>query len=86
MASARVGPDGTDFNAEAVKFWINRIADKDNNRALASYLGPTYDSTEVIDPLTAAKIKLKTPNATLLRRMTRYYFGLPSPTAVEKAG
>lgn len=78
--------DGTPFTAEAVKFWINRIADKDNNRALAfSYLGPSYDSTEVIDAATA-KIKLKAPNQTMLRRFTRAYFGVPSPTAVDKAG
>ncbi|MGH2587362.1 MAG: ABC transporter substrate-binding protein [Dehalococcoidia bacterium] len=78
--------DGTPFNAEAVKFWMTRIADKDNNRALAfSYLGPNYVSTEVIDPSTA-KINLKEPNQTMLRRFTRAYFGLTSPAAVEKQG
>jgi peptide/nickel transport system substrate-binding protein len=78
--------DGTQFNAEHIRFWLARISDPDNNRALAfSYLGPNYDSTEVIDNLTA-KIKLKAPNQTMLRRFTRAYFGMPSMAAVEKLG
>ena len=46
--------DGTQFKAEHVRFWLTRITDKENSRALAyTYLGPSYESTELIDDYTA---------------------------------
>ncbi|MGI8550852.1 MAG: ABC transporter substrate-binding protein, partial [Dehalococcoidia bacterium] len=78
--------DGTDFNAEAVKYMMTRATDPKNSAALAfSYTGPSYQSTEVIDPQTV-KMRFTKPNPVILSRFTRAYFGIPSPSAAEKMG
>jgi peptide/nickel transport system substrate-binding protein len=78
--------DGTSFDAAAVKYMMDRATDPKNSAALAfSYTGPNYKSTEAIDPQTA-KINFVKPNPVMLSRLTRAYFGIPSPTAVEKMG
>ena len=78
--------DGADFDANAVKYMMDRATDSKNTAALAfSYTGPNYKSTEVIDHQTA-KITFVKPNPVILSRLTRAYFGIPSPPAVEKLG
>jgi len=78
--------DGTDLDANAVKYMMDRVTDPKNSAALAfSYTGPTYKSTEVIDPQTV-KIDFVKPNPVMLSRLTRAYFGVGSPTAIEKLG
>jgi peptide/nickel transport system substrate-binding protein len=78
--------DGTDLTAEAVQYMMTRVTDPKNSAALAySYTGPSYKTTEVIDPYTV-KLVFTQPNPVILSRLTRAYFGIPSPTAVEKMG
>lgn len=78
--------DGADFTAEAVRYMMMRATDPKNSAALAySYTGPSYKTTEVIDPYTVKLVFIK-PNPVILSRLTRAYFGIPSPAAVEKMG
>lgn len=77
--------DGTPFNAEAVKFNLDRIT----SEALASQkarfmLGP-YDGTEVVDERTV-RILLKQPYAPLMDSLSQVYLGMASPAAVQKWG
>jgi peptide/nickel transport system substrate-binding protein len=77
--------DGTPFNAEAVKFSYDRIADPETVSQLArSLLGP-YDSTEVVDELTAT-VRFTDPYAAFLDAASRANLGIVSPTAVEELG
>ena len=77
--------DGTPFNAEAVKFNLDRIVDPDTKSSLAlTNLGP-YDSSRVIDDLTV-EITMKTPYPPLLDALSQTALGMLSPTAVEAQG
>ena len=77
--------DGTPFNAEAVKFTMDRVKDPElNSRRAASYLGP-YISSEVIDEYTVC-INFEKPYELLLVRLSRAWLGIVSPTAVKKYG
>ncbi|GAC1353776.1 MAG: ABC transporter substrate-binding protein [Herpetosiphon sp.] len=76
--------DGTDFNADAVKFTFDRVVDPATKAGQShDQLGP-YDHTEVVDPLTA-KVVMKQGYAPLLSNLNGY-LGICSPTAVKKAG
>ncbi|MBI2885703.1 MAG: ABC transporter substrate-binding protein [Chloroflexi bacterium] len=79
--------DGATFNAEAVKVMFDRIGKPDNVRALAySYMNAAdYAGTDVVDEYTA-RLRMKQPNNTLLTRLTRGYFSVPSPKAVREMG
>ncbi|WP_462411527.1 ABC transporter substrate-binding protein [Neobacillus sp. Marseille-QA0830] len=78
--------DGTPFNAEAVKYNFDRIADpKRTPPGYARYLLVNYESAEVVDEFTV-KINLKTPNAAFLSFLSQAFIGMVSPTAAEKAG
>src|SRR5256884_3097203 len=74
--------DGTDFNAEAVKFNIDRYMTPDSARRsdLAS-----VQSVEAPDPTTAV-FHLKRPDATLLAQVVDRAGMMLSPAAVRQAG
>jgi len=77
--------DGTEFNAEAVKFSIDRITDPENPGRSASNLAPI---TEVIavDDLTV-HVTTDGPYGPLLNIMSLIYAtGIVSPTAVDESG
>jgi peptide/nickel transport system substrate-binding protein len=79
--------DGTPFNAEAVKFNFDRIADPATESfGAANFLGP-YDRTEVVDDYTA-KVYWKEPYPFLnfINIQQGTYFMMNSPAAVEEAG
>jgi peptide/nickel transport system substrate-binding protein len=76
--------DGTPFNAEAVKFTLDRVIDPETKAGQAhDQLGP-YDHTEVIDQHTV-KVVMKQGYAPLLTNLNGY-LGIVSPTAVKTMG
>ncbi len=77
--------DGTPFNAAAVKFTFDRIANPDTKSQTAiSLLGP-YKETKVVDDYDIV-VSFKTPFAPFLDSLANPYLGIVSPTAVQKAG
>lgn len=77
--------DGTPFNAEAVKFTFDRIANPDTKSQTAvSLLGP-YKETEVVDDYTVI-VRFNTPFAPFLDSASQPYLGMVSPTAVAALG
>lgn len=77
--------DGTEFNAEAVKFAFDRIADPaTESRRAAGLIGP-YVSSEVVDPYTVT-IRLENPYVPFLEGICQAFVGIPSPTAVQELG
>jgi peptide/nickel transport system substrate-binding protein len=77
--------DGTDFNADAVKYAFDRIIDPATKSGFsANLLGP-YDSTEIVDPSTLT-VKFKEPYAPFLDSASQAFLGFVSPTAVAKYG
>ncbi|HEY7032010.1 MAG TPA: ABC transporter substrate-binding protein [Thermomicrobiales bacterium] len=80
--------DGTDFNADAVKFTFDRILDPATQSPLVGFLGTDtvgMKGTEVVDPSTV-KITLKGPFSPLLNSLSLANFGILSPTAVQTLG
>lgn len=86
--------DGTPWNAEAAKFNLDRMTNKDFefhqpiSPGLMGWMWQDLDTYEVVDENTF-KINLKQPNAEFLRRMTAGGSGAPrmiSPTAVTTYG
>jgi peptide/nickel transport system substrate-binding protein len=76
--------DGTPFNAEAVKFTLDRVVDPATKAGQShDQLGP-YDHTEIVDDNTV-KVVMKQPYAPLLTNLNGY-LGIVSPTAVQKMG
>ncbi len=83
--------DGTDFNAEAVKFSFERQRDENHPahggltyRGASSYLGPV-DTIEVVDDLTL-KITLSDPSGPFLARVSGMTMKIISPAALTKHG
>lgn len=77
--------DGTPFNAEAVKFTFDRIADPETASQLAiSLLGP-YAGTEVVDEYTV-RVTFDAPYAPFLNSLSTPYLAPTSPAAVEELG
>ncbi|HEX5165791.1 MAG TPA: ABC transporter substrate-binding protein, partial [Thermomicrobiales bacterium] len=77
--------DGTDFNADAIKFTYDSILDPElKSLAAIGYLGP-YEKTEVIDDLTA-EVHFTDPYAPFLNNLSHSVLSPVSPTAVEKFG
>jgi peptide/nickel transport system substrate-binding protein len=77
--------DGTPFNAEAVKFTFDRIANPDNKSQTAiSLLGP-YKETEIVDDYTVI-VHFNSPFAPFLDSVSQPYLGIVSPTAVQQMG
>ncbi len=76
--------DGTPFNAEAVKFTMDRIVDPTTKAGQShDQIGP-YDHTEIINDYTV-RIVMKEGYAPLLTNLNGY-LGIVSPTAVKKMG
>ncbi|MGQ0572287.1 MAG: ABC transporter substrate-binding protein [Armatimonadota bacterium] len=78
--------DGTDFNAEAVKFTFDSIVKPElGSQAAVDFLGP-YDSTQVVDQYTV-KVNWKQPFAAALTNLSNpWLLGIVSPTAVKRLG
>jgi len=87
--------DGSDFNAEAVKFNIDRWRDPDNEYRMGrtfEYYGYEFgetlaiDEVNVVDPYTI-EIKLSHPSSVLLNKLSlAFAFGINSPTAIKEQG
>lgn len=77
--------DGTPFNAQAVKFNLDRISSPETaSRKAADMLGP-YERTEVIDDY-AIEVHFREPYAPFLDSASQVYLGMASPAAVERWG
>lgn len=77
--------DGTPFNAEAVKFHLDRAVDPATKSEFAAALLAPYESSEVVDEFTI-KIVLSSPYGPFLDVLSSGYLGIPSPTAVKQWG
>jgi glutathione transport system substrate-binding protein len=76
--------DGTPFDAEAVKFNLERVANPDNHLKRQSLLAP-LDHVEVVDRYTV-KALLKEPFGAFIPTVAHPSLALSSPTAVRKYG
>ena len=76
--------DGTDFNAEAVKFVLERAL---NPETKASFRSEIEDirTVEVVDPYTV-KLVLKDPSSAILGALSNYAGYMISPAAIQKYG
>lgn len=75
--------DGSEFNAESVKFTFERLADigaKNPNFEMAKGI-----SVEVVDPLTA-RLNFEQPNAAFFNAFTGGYGSMLTPEYTEEAG
>ena len=77
--------DGSPFNAQAVKFNLDRIVDPQTKSQKAAFMLGPYDHAEVVGNYTI-KVYLKEPFAPLLDSLSQVYLGMASPAAVEKWG
>lgn len=77
--------DGTPFNAEAVKYNLDRVIDPATKAANALALIRPYSSSEVIDEYTI-KVKLAAPSQAFLGNLSQALLGIVSPTAAKKYG
>jgi peptide/nickel transport system substrate-binding protein len=83
--------DGTDFNAEAVKFNLERQIDPNHpyhdtgEFPYAEFTWGTVDKVDVVDDYTV-QITLKEPFAPFLNHLAMHPAAMVSPTAIEKYG
>lgn len=77
--------DGTPFNAEAVKYNLDRVIDPATKAANALALIRPYSSSEVIDEYTI-KVNLSQPSEAFLGNLSQALLGIVSPTAAKKYG
>lgn len=77
--------DGTDFNAEVVKWNIDRILDPATKSPQRSQLEPAVAVVSVVDPYTVV-LELKKPFAPLLAALAERPGFIVSPAAVKKWG
>ncbi|WP_427052321.1 ABC transporter substrate-binding protein [Paenibacillus sp. TC-CSREp1] len=77
--------DGTPFNAEAVKYNLDRVIDPSTKAANALALIRPYSSSEVIDEYTI-KVNLAAPSQAFLGNLSQALLGIVSPTAAKKYG
>jgi peptide/nickel transport system substrate-binding protein len=77
--------DGTAFDAEAVKFNLDRIADPATQAAVASTLLGPYDHSEVVDDHTVTAF-YRAPYAPGLDSFSLGFFAMVSPAAVQQYG
>lgn len=77
--------DGTDFDAEAVKWNLERRMDETVNSPARQQLVEAISGIEVIDPLTVA-INLNAPSPSLLGELAQRAGLMISPTAATEAG
>lgn len=83
--------DGTDFNAEAVKFNFDRNMAKDFQHYHAPAAGPISRYTRKIDKIETPDaqtvvFKMKSVEANFILYMTNILLGIGSPTAIKKYG
>lgn len=76
--------DGTDFDAAAVKFNLDRIVDPANNTRARQYLGD-YASTDVVDASTV-RINMKQPSGAFMSVLALEAGSMLSPTAIKAMG
>ncbi|ETD72187.1 glutathione ABC transporter substrate-binding protein GsiB [Pelistega indica] len=76
--------DGTDFNAEAVKFNFDRVLDKNNALARFNQF-KAIKTIEVVDPLTL-KITLNEPFSAFINNLAHPSAMIISPEALKKYG
>jgi peptide/nickel transport system substrate-binding protein len=76
--------DGTPFNADAVKWFFDRIIDPKVLVPFRSWVGPLKE-TVVVDEYTA-KLVLSEPFSPLLGNIAIGWYALPSPASYEKYG
>jgi peptide/nickel transport system substrate-binding protein len=77
--------DGTPFDAQAVKFNLDRISSPEtSSRKAADMLGP-YDHAAVIDDYTI-EVHFQEPYAPFLDSASQVYLGMASPAAVAQWG
>jgi peptide/nickel transport system substrate-binding protein len=76
--------DGTPVNADAIKFTFDRVLDPATAASYASWVGPLKE-TVVVDEYTV-KLVLAEPFSPLLGNISIGWYGIPSPTAVQKYG
>lgn len=76
--------DGTPFDAEAVKFNLERSSSEEVNSRARQYM-TDFASVEVIDPLTA-KVNLQRPSGPFLTVLANAAGSMVSPTAVRERG
>jgi peptide/nickel transport system substrate-binding protein len=76
--------DGTPYDAEAVKFHWERLADPTAKCASAGQVA-NIASMKVVDPLTL-EVTLKEPSATFIDTVSSRIGVIPSPTAVKASG
>lgn len=76
--------NGEEFNADAVKFTIDRILDPNAKSPTLSYIR-TIASVEVVDPYTV-RIKTSAPDPLLPTRMSRYPAYIVPPKYVQEVG
>ncbi|OAX46680.1 ABC transporter substrate-binding protein [Paenibacillus sp. AD87] len=77
--------DGTPFNAEAVKFNLDRVIDPATKAANSLALIRPYSSSEVIDEYTI-KVNLEQPSQAFLGNLSQALLGIVSPAAAKKYG
>ena len=75
--------DGTDFNAEAVKFNFNRM--KTEPKSVRKNEVASIESVEVLDPYTI-KLNLRRPDAALLATLTDRAGMMVSPKVIQERG
>lgn len=77
--------DGTPFNADAVRFNLERITSPDLASQKARFMLGPFERVEVVDEYTV-RIVLSEPFAPILDSLSQVYIGMASPTAVQKWG
>ncbi len=76
--------DGTPFNAQAVKYFLDRMIGPEKPSRAGLY-APLVESAEVVDDYTV-KFHMKAPFAFLLNNIAHSASGIVSPTAHQKMG
>lgn len=78
--------DGTEFNADAVCFNLDRIVDPETqSKSAISTLGDTYEACEVTDNY-EVQLQLSEPTFRWLSGLSQAWVGMVSPAAVEEYG
>ena len=76
--------NGEDFNAEAVKYSIDRVLNPDNNAPTYSYI-KTVESVDIVDDYTV-RVHTNIPDPLIPARFCRYPTEIVPPKYVEEVG
>ena len=77
--------DGTAFDAEAVRYNLDRITSPDLASQKARFMLGPYQQTDVVDEY-VVQMYLEEPFAPFLDALSQVYIGMASPAAVEQWG